>query len=155
MAPIIVTVLAAGGDRQAPVAGLDSHIVRFNGRFTLPVSTEAIIMPIDPTFTDATAKALIPRFPGKLTIPSPVGVATSAITSDTGLMDLEYRKVFTPGITVAGRVLVQSKLSCISVGANGALDVKANRKVCATPSAISIGVFGVPVKALVAGFVVW
>jgi len=55
----------------------------------------------------------------------------------------------------AGLVLVQSKLSTTSTSEKGVVDVKANRKVCVAPSAISAGVFGVPVNALVAGSVVW
>ena len=52
-------------------------------------------------------------------------------------------------------MFAQSKARGTFVGAIGAVGVKANTKLCATPSGMSTGVFGVPVTWFVAGSVVW
>jgi hypothetical protein len=69
------------------VAGTLSQIDRITGKLTAPVSADAVIMSWLPTFTVATAKALEPVFPGRLTMPSPVCVAAKATISATGVSD--------------------------------------------------------------------
>jgi hypothetical protein len=51
--------------------------------------------------------------------------------------------------------LAQVKVNATLVGANAAVGVNAITKLCACPAEMLTGVFGVPVTALVLGFVVW
>ena len=51
----------------------------------LPVSADAVMLPLAPTFTVATAKAPVPVAPGIFTMPSLVSVAAKATMSGTGV----------------------------------------------------------------------
>ena len=150
----MVVTLPAGGDRHSPVSEAVSQIDRRRGKVAFPVSAVAVILPLAPTFTDATAKALAPEVPGRLRIPSPDCVAPNATTSGTGVFDAESVRVLTPAIIDTGMLLAQSKLSCTSVGLNGAVGTKANINVCSPPVGMSAGVSGAPVRAFVFGSVV-
>ena len=116
----------------------------FTGSVALPVSADAVIVPVAPTFTVATAKAPVPFGPEMFTMPSLVSVAAKATMSGTGVADAESKSVFSPMLIGAGSVFAQSKLNCTSVGAMGAVGVMAKTKLCAAPAAISTGVFGQP-----------
>jgi hypothetical protein len=83
----------------------------FTGNGIPPVSTKAVIFPLAPTFTVATAKAPVPLVPGMLTIPSLFCVAAKATMSGTGVVEAESKSVFRPVIIGAGFVLKQSKLN--------------------------------------------
>jgi hypothetical protein len=98
----------------------------FTGRLAPPVSAVAVMFPLAPTFTVATANAPVPVAPGIFTMPSLVDVTANATTSGTGVAEAESRSVFSPMVMGAGSVFVQSKLNCTSVGAIGALGVRAN-----------------------------
>ena len=153
-AVIVELTLFAGGNIQAPVPGFVSQMDKAIGNVASPVSAVTVISPLAPTFTVATAKALEPKAPGSLIIPSPAGVVASATMSGTGVFDADSNSVFRPVVTEAGSVLEQSKVSCTSVGLNVVVGVKANKYVCRPPTAISTDVFGVPTSALVSGSVV-
>ena len=146
--------LFAGGDKQAPVPGFVSQINNAKGNVASPVSAVTEISPLAPTFTVATAKALAPKGPGSLTIPSPVGVAASATMSGTGTFDADSSSVFRPVVTGAGLALEQSKINFTSVELNAVVGVKMIRYVCRPSATISAGVFGVPTSAFVAESVV-
>jgi len=120
---IAVVTLVAGGDRHSPVAGILSQSDSATGKVAVPVSADAVIMSWLPTLTEATAKALEPVSPGSLTMPSPDWVAAKATMSDTGFVDADSKKVFTPGITAAGSVSVQSKANATSVEGISAVGV--------------------------------
>jgi hypothetical protein len=154
-AAMVVVTPAAAVPRQAPVAGFVSQMDKATGRLAPPNPGVAVIVPVDPTFTDATAKAPDPPTPGRRTVPSPVGVTADATMSGTGVFDADSKSVFRPVVTGAGLVLEQSKVNSTSVGLNEAVVVKANTYVCSPPAGISTGVFGVPTSAFVAGSVVW
>ena len=130
---------------HAPVVGFVSHRDMLTGNVAAPVSAEAVIVAVDPTFTVATANAPVPFAPGMFTIPSLVVVAANATMSGTGIVEAENRSVFSPELTGAGLLFVQSKLSCTSVGGKAAVGVKAKTKLCAAPPATLIGVLGVPI----------
>lgn len=109
MAPPLteLVVLLAGPDRQAPVAGLVSQMDSTSGRL-VDGTADAVMVPVAPTFTVATAKAFTPLVPGKSTMPSPLGVAASATISGTGVAEADSNSVFTPTVTGAGALFVQS-----------------------------------------------
>ena len=138
---------------HCPVTGFVSHRKTFTGRIAAPVSADAMIFALAPTFTVATAKTPVPVAPGTSTMP-PLAAA-SATMSGTGVAEAENNSVFSPELTGAGLLFVQSKLSCTSVGGKGAVGVKASTKLCAAPPATLTAVFGVPVIWLVAELVVW
>src|SRR5262245_4777679 len=96
------------------------------GSVAFPVSADTVMLPLAPTFTVATAKAPVPLEPGMLTIPSLVAVAPKATMSGTGVADAERSRLFSPTVIGAGLELAQLKLSHTSVGANGAVGVKAS-----------------------------
>ena len=157
MAPALIVVATLGpiAEMQVPVAGFVSHRKMLIGNAAAPVSAEAVIAAVAPTFTVATEKAPVPFVPGIFTMPSLVVVAAKATMSGTGVADAESSNVFSPGLIAARLALVQTNPNSISVGAIGALGVKAKTKLCGAPSAIFTGVFGLPMTALVAGLVVW
>src|SRR5215510_15120824 len=126
----------------------------FTGSVAFPVSADTVISPLAPRFTVATAKAPVPLVPATSTMTSLVNVAVRATMSGIGVVEAENSKVFNPELIGAGRVLAQSKLNRTSVGAIGALGVKAKTKLCAEPAGISTGAFGEPVTAFVGGLVV-
>src|SRR4029434_10422233 len=100
----------------------------FTGSVALPVSADAVIFPLAPTFTVATANAPVPVVPGTFTMPSLVVVAAKATMSGTGVEDPESSNVFSPTLIGAGSLFAQSKLNCTSVGAIGAVGVMAKTK---------------------------
>jgi hypothetical protein len=79
------------------------------------------------------------------TTPSFVSVAASATMSGMGVPAAVSNKVLRPDVLGADAVLAQSKANMTSVGAKGAVGVKANTKLWAAPAGISTGVSGVPV----------
>ena len=93
----------------------------FTGSVALPVSAVAVMLPVTPTFTVATAKAPVPFAPGIFTMPSLVSVAAKATMSGTGVTDAESSQVFSPTLMGAGWLFAQAKLNCTSVGAIGAV----------------------------------
>src|SRR5262245_25857365 len=116
------------------------------GSVAFPVSADAVISPLAPTFTVATANAPVPLVPGILTTPgSDGGVAASATISGTEIVEAESSKVSSPVLTGAGSLFEQSKLSCTSVDGIGEAGVIAKTKLCAAPGAIFTGVLGKPV----------
>src|SRR5215469_8722311 len=124
------------------------------GSVTTPVSAETVIVPPAPRFTVATAKTPVPVVPGILTIPSLFRVALWATISDTDPVEAESSRVLMPETTGAAVALAQKKFNGTSVGGIAAVGVKATTNVCAAWAGMSTGVFTVPVRALVAGFVV-
>ena len=154
LALICVVTLAPMAEIQAPVTGFVSHRKMLTGNAAAPVSADAVIVAVAPTFTVATAKAPVPFVPGIFTMPSLVVVAAKATISGTGVVDAESKSVFNPELTGAGLLFVQSKLSCTSVGGKGAVGVKAKTKLWAAPPGTLTGVLGVPVIWLVAELVV-
>ena len=157
VAPVVIVVvtLSEGGDRQLPVLELVvSQMDNVTGKAASPVSAVTVISALEPTFTDAVANALFPKVPGRLMIPSFVGVTDITMMSGTGVFDAESNNVFIPGNTQTGALLLQSKIKGKSVGVNAALGVIAKTNVCKPPAIMSVGVLGVPVGALVTGSVV-
>ena len=141
----VVTLLLGAAPRHWPVVGLVSQSARLTGRLIPPVSAEAVMVSLAPTFTVATANTPVPVVPGIFTIPSLVKVAARATMSGIGLAEAESRSVLRPEITGAGAVFTQVKLSATSVGSNDAVGVKAKTKLWVAPAGISMGVLGVPV----------
>ena len=80
----------------------------FTGNDALPVSADAVIVPVAPTFTVATAKAPVLLVPRILTMPSLLRVAAQATMSETGVADAESRSVFSPTLMGAGSRFAQS-----------------------------------------------
>ena len=110
-AEMVVVAVTAGevGLMQTPVDGLVSQTLSVTGSVADPVSALAVIVPVAPTLTVATAKApLPPADAGRSS--TPVSVA-NAIISGTGVLEADSSRVLRPLIVAAGFVLVQSKLS--------------------------------------------
>lgn len=124
------------------------------GKSRSPVSALTLMVPLAPTLTVATEKTPVFDIFGCATTPSPVGVAARATISGTGVSEAESSSVFKPIVFVAGSVLLQSKMSCTSVGAKAVVGVSAKTKLCDLPAAMSTAVSAVPVMALVMGAVV-
>lgn len=97
LALIAVVTVGPIAEMHCPVAGLVSHREMFTGNVALPVSADAVIVPVTPRFTVATANAPIPFIPGTFTMPSFVGVAAKAIMSGTGVAVAERSNVLIPG----------------------------------------------------------
>jgi len=91
---------------HAPVAGFVSQMDRNSGKD--PAAADAVIVSVLPAFTVATEKAFEPLLPGKLRMPSPVGVIANATISATGVAEADRNSVFNPAVTGAGSLLVQS-----------------------------------------------
>ena len=83
----------------------------FTGKDAPPVSAEAVMLPLAPTFTVATAKAPVPFVPETFTMSSLVVVAAKATMSGTSVLEAENSSVFSPVLTGAGFVFEQSKLN--------------------------------------------
>src|SRR5437867_1301805 len=77
LASIVVVTVAAAAPRHAPVVGLVWQRDSVTGSGTPPVSAEAVITPLAPTLTVATANTPVPVAPGTLTIPPLDSVAAS------------------------------------------------------------------------------
>jgi hypothetical protein len=139
LASIVVVTLLAGGAKQAPVVGLVWQRERFTGRVAPPVSADAVIFPLAPTFTVATANTPVPGAPGMLTIPSPpletpFMVAANATMSGIGVADAKNSSVFSPEMIAAELALDQLKLNCTSVNVIGALGLSETMKQSHVPS---------------------
>jgi hypothetical protein len=124
------------------------------GKAAAPVSHDTLIFPAAPTFTAATAKNPVPLTPGMFTMPSLPTVAPSATTSGTGVVEAVRSKVLTPDMLRAGLVFSQSKVNRTSVESKAAVGYRAITNVCRVPPAMSAEVLGVPLRPLVAEFVV-
>jgi hypothetical protein len=155
LALIVVEALDAAVPRHRPVAGLVWQIERASGKLAAPVLAVAVIAAVAPTFTVATANAFAPELPGMWRMPSLVAVAASATMSGTGVAEAESNSVFRPGKIGGPSRLEQRKPSATSLGPNGAIGANAMTKLWAAPAARLTGVLGWPVRALVAGLVVW
>src|SRR6185436_6681573 len=97
----------------------------------------------------------LPAEPGRLMIPSLVGVAASAITSGTTVSEAVRRRVLTPPMMTALARLVQLNPNVTSVEQNAAVGVSAMMKLWGLPATTLTGVFGVPVGWFVVGSVTW
>ena len=107
LALICVVTLGPMADMHCPVVGLVSHKRMFTGKAAIPVSADAVMLPLAPTFTVATANAPVPVVPGMLTMPSLVSVAAKATMSGTGVADAENKSVLRPTKLGAELALVQ------------------------------------------------
>ena len=105
---IVPPTLLAGEDRHAPVPGSVSQMDRTTGKVATNGTGFASTKFVPPTFTVATEKAFEPLAPGKLRMPSPVGVVATAIISGSAEVVAESTSVFDPDVIGAGSVLVQS-----------------------------------------------
>ena len=103
LALIVVVTLGPITEMHWPVAGLVSHRLITTGNATLPVSADAVMPALAPTFTVATPNTPIPLVPGIFTIPGSGGsVAANATMSGTGVAEAESRSVFSPTLVGAG-----------------------------------------------------
>jgi hypothetical protein len=84
------------------------------------------MLPLAPTFTVATANTPVLA---RVTMPSLLSVAARATISGIGVEEADKSKVFNPELIGAGLLLTQSKLNSTSVGAIGAVGVKAMTKL--------------------------
>ena len=103
---IVLATLLAGAERHAPVPGSVSQMDRTTGKVATTDVTSITSVP--PAFTVATVKAFEPLAPGKLRMPSPVGVVATAIISASAEIVAENNSVFDPDVIGAGSVLAQS-----------------------------------------------
>ena len=95
----------------------------FTGKVTPPVVGMAVMMPVAPTFTVATAKAPVPLVPGILTMPGSGAVAARATMSGIGVADAENASVFRPALIEAAAAFAHLNASCTSAGAIGTAGV--------------------------------
>jgi len=140
---------------HCPVEGFVWQSAMLTGSVTEPVSAVAVMAPVAPTLTVATAKAAEPVAPGTLTMPSLLIVAANATTSGIGVADAEKSRVLTPGIVETGAAFVPQKSKVIVVLWMAAVGVNEITKVCPPPGGMSTAVFTVPVTAFVLGSVIW
>src|SRR5262245_11030423 len=122
---IVVDTLGPIPEMHCPVAGFVSHRKMLTGRIAAPVSADAVMVALAPTFTVATAKAPTPLAPGMFKMPSLLVVAANATMSGRGEFEAAKNKVLSPGRIKAGLLFEHSKSNCTSVGVIGALDVSA------------------------------
>jgi hypothetical protein len=108
----------------------------FTGNVAAPVSPDAVIVPLAPTFTVATANAPIAVGPRDVDNPVIGCCRRQRPISGTGVFDAESNSVLSPVLIGAGSLFAQSKLNCTSVGAIGAVGVMAKIKLCAAPAAM-------------------
>src|SRR5262249_31769830 len=104
LALIVVATVGPMADVHSPELGLVSHNVMLSGSVAFPVSTDAIISALAPTFTVATANAPAPLAPRMSTIPLLPAVAPRATISGTDVFDADISKVLSPstiGATLA------------------------------------------------------
>src|SRR5262245_14470345 len=144
-----------GSARQAPAAPVVSHSVSSIGRLSEPVSPDAVIWPVAPRFTAATANAADPPLPGTSTMPSWPTVAGRATMSGTAPVEADNSKVFRPEVVGATPPFAHVKANVSSVGGMGAHGVSARTKLWLAPAAMSTASLGLPVTWLVARSVVW
>ena len=143
--PIPTVTVDVGALRQEPLPVV-WHTATLIGR--LPLSVLTWMFPAAPTLNVATAKAAAPLFLGMSTISEGLTVAASAMTSGPGPAVDTIRRVLTLVIGVTGNRLAPTMLKRTSVGAKGALGVKAMTKFWMPPGGISTGLSGAPVKKL-------
>ncbi len=155
LALIVVVTVEPIDEMHWPLIGLVWQRLIESGKVAAPVGAVAVIEALAPTLTVATAKAFEPLVPVMCRIPSFIAVAANATISGTGVVEPDSSRVLSPVLLGAALTPVQSKPSIIVVGTNGALTVNAMTKLCEPPAAIDADVFGEPVSAFVAGFVVW
>ena len=120
--PIVVVTVGPTALRQAPVAGLVSHSCTLTPEG--PVA-RAVMLPVMPALTVATANTPVPVLPGMSATPG-VMVAASAMMSGTGALPDASSRVFNPLVTGAGGVLAQSNAITISVAAKASRGSKKN-----------------------------
>ena len=111
LAAMVVSTVGVGGAKHCPSVGLVSQINSDSGGLADPVSTVATTVAALPTFTEATAKAPEPVLPGRLRMPSLVGVAPRATISGTAVVEADRSKVLTPSITPPIMLFEQSKFN--------------------------------------------
>ena len=109
-----------------PVAGFVSQRLIITGKAAFPVSAEAVIVPVAPTFTVATANTPVPVAPGMSTMP-PLAAA-KATMSGVVLNDDESSRVLIPVSAAAGaRVFSAANVNITSVGTKAVVGVRAIR----------------------------
>src|SRR5262245_53540182 len=113
------------------------------------------MLPADPTLALATAKLPVSAGLETSTAPAFPGVAASAITSGTGLVDDDNSNVVRPGMTDVGSKFAKGNRTATSVDGNTADGVTAKTKLWLANGGMLTGVLGDPVSALVAASVVW
>jgi|SRR5215468_2316940 len=113
---------------------------------------DAVIVAPAPTFTVATANTPVPDVPGMFTIPSPLSVATKAITSGTGVVDADIRTVLIPILTAASSVFDPATVNL--AWAEGAGRSDRDHETLGRARRDADGAFGAPIGALVAESVV-
>lgn len=120
-AAIGIVTLRAGtsGLTHAAVMGFVWHIPRTSGRVAAPVSTEAVIDAPAPTLDVATTNPTVPFTPGTCAIPSPLGVAPSAMMSGTGVLDADSSRVLSPTVIGAGALFRHWKVITAFSGEKG------------------------------------
>ena len=128
---------------------------RLIGNVAVPVSAVAVMLPLAPTFTVATANTPVPLVPGIFTIPSFVGVAASATMSGVGVAEAENSKVLIPTSVPTGVVLVPANVNSVSVGSTGAMAVRMISKSRLSPGGISTAVLSALEKAFVTRSMAW
>ena len=70
------------------------------GKNAPPVSAEAVMRPLAPKFTVATAKSPVPFVPETSTMPLLPVVAANATKSGTNVLEAENNRVLSPVLTV-------------------------------------------------------
>src|SRR5215831_17493125 len=123
------------------------------GRAVVPVSAVTVIGPGAPRLKLATENT--PDPPTTSTMPLRLIVATIAMMSGTAPTDPDSNNVLIPVATLAGSLLLHLNEKVTSVGWNGAVGVNAMTYVWPPPAGMVAPAFGLPVRALVAGLVVW
>lgn len=130
LAAINVVTLGLSDEIHSPLTGLVWQRDTFSGKDASPVSTEAVMIPVVPTLTVATANTAVSLVPGTFAMPGSGGsVADKATMSGTGPNEAENSNVFRPVLMGAGFVFEQSKLNRTSVGEIGELGLKVKTKV--------------------------
>ena len=92
-----------------PLAGLVWQSATLTGRRTPPVSAEAVMRPLAPTFTVAIANTPTPLAPGIPTTPVLPMVAARATMSGTADSEADTSNVLIPVSVATGSVLVPAK----------------------------------------------
>ena len=151
---MFVLTLALGASRHSPVAGLVSHTSTAPSMFTEAAALTDTVSAA-PTLDVAREKKPNWRSWAMLAMPSPLGVSAMAITSATGVLLAASSSVLMPAVTGAVPVLPQVKLNSMSLALKAWFGVMLSRKDWLPPAAMSAGVFGEPVRALLAASVVW
>src|SRR5262245_5793880 len=136
----VVVTLLRGDERHKPVSGSVWQIEVLTGKFTSPVSADTVRASSAPTFTTATANTSVKLTltQDTFTMPSLEGVVATATMSATAVAEADTRRVLTPGKIGAAPVLAHLKLSCTSVGANGAEGTNPKLKRRLAPGGMSM-----------------